>query len=106
MATWRTATTAYAQGEPEAASERFLEVAELLRTSAAGAEGRVSATGRCLAYENAGRALDAARKPERTRAVLTAASVADPACKHTLGVRLARLDRAETSSSAIRRAGP
>lgn len=105
LSQWNTATTAYARGDLDVASDGFLGVAETLNTDEAGTVGRVSATGRCLAYENAARALRSAGRPHRARALLKDAGAKDPGCKHSMALRLSRLNRVATASSSVRRAG-
>lgn len=103
---WKTAMSAYENRRFKAASRYFLESATALRDAKnpSSAE-RVSITGRCLAYENAGRALRAARQPQQAQILLETAARIDPACKHSVALRIAHIIRTETSS-AIRRAGP
>ncbi len=99
-ARWATATRAYSRGELELASRTFLAAAEALSsTVAAKAALRVSITGRCLAYENAARALRAGGDLEGTRQLLESTAAADPACQNSLALRVSRLD-AETSTTS------
>ncbi|MEL6188552.1 MAG: hypothetical protein AAFU79_28350 [Myxococcota bacterium] len=93
LGTWRTATTAYAKGDLRVASERFLTVAEQLSGPQRGAARRVRITGRCLAYENAGRALVAARDDAGARALLKAAAEKDPDCQNSIALRISRIAR-------------
>jgi hypothetical protein len=105
-AEWRTATVAYAAGDMARASRGFMAAASALRAEQEGeAEGRVASAGRCLAYENAARALEADRDRSGARALLEGAADEDPACRHTAAVRIARLENARTASASVRKAG-
>lgn len=109
--TWETATVAYATGHFETAAQRFLIVAETLMPQQEevvkdGPAARVSSAGRCLAYENAARALRAGGQTAKALVLLKEAKGRDPACKHSLALRISRLDRLDTASNAVRRAGP
>ena len=104
---WEAATSAYADRKLESASHLFMEVAAALRNSKNTSRAeRVSITGRCLAYENAGRALHAAQQTEQAKSLLREAAQTDPACKHSVYLRISYIARADATSTPIRRAGP
>ena len=62
--------------------------------------------GRCLAYENAGRALRVSGKPEEAKQLLQQAAEQDPGCRHSIALRISHINRTDTASSSVRRAGP
>ena len=104
---WATATTAFGLSQLDEASEFFLRAAAALRNNTGrNPAARVSTTGRCLAYENAGRALRAAGKSLEARVVLENAGESDPACKHSVALRISHITRSANAPSPIRRAGP
>ncbi len=91
----------------EQASLYFLQAAETLRIAENRKRAeRVSVTGRCLAYENAGRALRAGNHIIRAQAILQEAARIDPTCKHSVSIRIAHMIRTQTTTIPFRRAGP
>ncbi len=88
---WQTATTAYARGHATAAAESYLGAAAALSGGEPEPIARTFASGRCLAYESAGRAYAAARLFDSAEERLTAASRTDPACQSSIAGALNRL---------------
>ena len=77
---WRTATVAFARGQFPDAATRFLQVAHVLKTERPHPHASTFATARCLAYENAGRALSMLADQGAAHRKLLTATDDDPAC--------------------------
>lgn len=92
---WRTATTAYARGDAIGSADAFLDVASRLRRHDSPPIDRTFASGRCLAYENAGKALLNARAFALARARLE--EITDPACAHSIAGTLEPIAAAQPS---------
>lgn len=88
---WRTATVAFARGDFNDAADSFLSVVKVLRTARPHPHASTFAVARCLAYENAGRALSALNDVETARARLLAAIGDDAACPLTIRRTLSAL---------------
>ncbi len=81
---WRTATVAFARGDFKSAADSFLGVVKVLRTARPHPHASTFAVARCLAYENAGRALSALGDIDAARTRLLAAIGDDAACPLTV----------------------
>ena len=79
LATWKTATTAYALGDTKIAGERFIAAATDLMTSSVAPHGGAFRAGRCAAYDNAASAYGEAACPH-----LEELKAKDPGCVATI----------------------
>ncbi len=81
---WRTATVAFSQGQFPEAADRFLKVAKVLTTHRPHPHASTFAVARCLAYQNAGRALANVGDRRAAWTKLEEAVADDPACPRTV----------------------
>ncbi|MEL7367729.1 MAG: hypothetical protein AAFN74_02370 [Myxococcota bacterium] len=88
---WRTATVAFDRQAFDEAAENFLEVAKTLKSHRPHPHASTFATARCLAYENAGRALSQLEDIETGRSQLQSAVADDAACPYAIRRALSNL---------------
>ena len=84
MLRWRTATVAFSSRQFDEAAASFLEVAKILRTNRPHPHASTFAVARCLAYENAGRALSGLPDRQQAKQRLVDAVADDTACPLTV----------------------